>query len=288
MSKTVLVVLNGESYRSGSQMTRTRGTGEYIKPQILASRSHIKLVNELKNKGYNVDVCINSYKLNTKDDELLLKYYNANCNVVKSILNDKNFGSEHNFLKQLNKTIIPIMNNYDFIMYVRIDLYLKQYFFENLKLDENKIIISHIDSNVVDLKTAKDMFVSHCLITISKKMYIAIEENMIGHNLRNFLLNKRHIKPNEIEFMVNTLHVCSTDLGWNPLYIQVGRKYSDKYSNTENCQNSIEYYYVPDNNKFIQDINKTTLYWKPYLTIDGLNENLEKLNENSFEDFFQN
>ena len=42
------IVFWGESYRSGSQMTRLRGTNDYIKRQILASKSHISLINILK------------------------------------------------------------------------------------------------------------------------------------------------------------------------------------------------------------------------------------------------
>jgi len=44
----LLLVLNGESYRSGHQMTRTRATGNYIERQMLAQKSHIKLINHIK------------------------------------------------------------------------------------------------------------------------------------------------------------------------------------------------------------------------------------------------
>ena len=43
----LLLVLNGESYRSGSQMTRERGTKNYVERQFLECNSHIKLINEI-------------------------------------------------------------------------------------------------------------------------------------------------------------------------------------------------------------------------------------------------
>jgi hypothetical protein len=42
------------------------------------------------------------------------------------------------------------------------------------------------------------------------------------------LCQKRAIP--DIEFFINTNHICSTDLGWNPLFVQVGRNYNIEYN----------------------------------------------------------
>ena len=73
---SLLLVLWGESYRSGKQMSRTRGTNNYVERQLLASSSHINLINNLKTQ-HETDVFINTYELNIRDDSNLLNYSKA-------------------------------------------------------------------------------------------------------------------------------------------------------------------------------------------------------------------
>lgn len=70
--------------------------------------------------------------------------------------------------------------------------------------------------------------------------------------------------------MLNTLHICSTDLGWKPLYIQVGRNYSFNYSD---CDNDL-YAHVYDNNKkLILDYEKSITFWNEYILKEETEEN---------------
>lgn len=101
----LLLVLNGESYRSGSQMTRTRGTSNYYERQMLASMSHIKMINAIKYKyDIDTDVLINTYTLNDNDDNKLIDIYKSNnVNIVRSNFHKHLFNCEHDMLN----------NNYD-------------------------------------------------------------------------------------------------------------------------------------------------------------------------------
>jgi hypothetical protein len=69
------------------------------------------------------------------------------------------------------------------------------------------------------------------------------------------------ININSIKFMLNTLHSCSTDLGWNPLYIQVGRNYILLY----NILFGSEKYIYDDNHKLVLDYEKSIKLCNEYL-----------------------
>lgn len=273
----ILIILTGESYRSGEQTTRTRGTDNYKLRQLLASKSHVSLANKLS-KDNNVFISLSTYKLNEIDDNILYNYYYTKTQLLDSIFYDKCFSGECDHLNEVFNRIKPRLNNFNYIILIRIDYYLKKYCIDNFILDQYKILFTHIDSNF-DINN-NYIPINHGLIVIPNKFYNKIYDNTLynlHHHSREKLLNNG-LSINDIGFMTNTLHVCNTNLGWNPFYIQVGREYSNKYSNDEDCQSTIEYYYDINENKMVHDINKTVLYWKSYLNIDTLEENLEKLN----------
>jgi hypothetical protein len=142
----LLLVLNGESYRSGKQMTRERGTNNYVEKQILACNSHIKLINSIKHKyDIDTDVIIQTYKLNETDDNNLLNFYkHNNINVI-----DINFlpvvcDREIEFLNLTYNKINENLSDYDFCLLVRIDLYLKDFYIKNIIFDLVPEILLHI------------------------------------------------------------------------------------------------------------------------------------------------
>ena len=84
--------------------------------------------------------------------------------------------------------------------------------------------------------------------------------------------------------MVNTLHVCTTNLGWNPFYIQVGRNYHRGYNTHCDYGEFVEYYYDNISNTLIHDPAKTVELYKNVLNIDSLEENLENIKVSTFEE----
>jgi hypothetical protein len=273
----LLLVLNGESYRSGSQMTRTRGTGNYYERQMLASMSHINLINAIKYKyDIDTDVIINTYSLNENDDNKLINIYKSNnINIVRSNFHKHLFNCEHDLLNNNYDNTIDFLNenyNYDYIFYVRIDMYLKKYLLENISFKSDKIIFSHIDSNIPSNGCIP---VYHGMFIIPRKFFYIIHNRIIyntHHEIYNKIL-KNNISRDNFEFMIDTLHVCSSDLGWNPLYIQVGRFYKIEYNIHLPFQNKCNYYYDNQNNTFVLDHDKTINYWNNYIRIRELDEN---------------
>jgi len=264
----LLLVLNGESYRSGEQMSRKRGTNNYIERQILACNSHIKLINSIKDK-YNIDtdVIIQTYKLNEIDDNNLINLYkDNNINIISVNFLPFLCNCEIDFLNLTYDKINENLSNYDFCLLVRIDLYLKYFYIENI-IFYDKIRFPHIDSNIdVTFSNSTSTFkVGHAIIYYPKKFFNVIKNKIIYNSTHEIYKNliENNIHHSEIDFCVNTLHICTTDLASNPIYCQVGRKYVTRWDYiSENKQ----YFYLYD--KFLNNIvfNKelTQIKWNSY------------------------
>ena len=272
----ILLVLWGESYRFGSQCTRGRGCGKYFERQELASKSHNDLIECINNKfNMKTKILINSYKLNNEDDAKLLKFYEKH-EIVYNLF-DNLFRSEDAMLNNTYSNVNSIIstNEYKFILFIRIDLYLKKYFIDNLSFDTNYIKFAHIDSNINI--THNHYQICQQIMLFPKKYFNTLTDNffdnIIAHAIRDKLVDN-NVPNKDIKYFVNTLHICSTDLGWNPLYIQVGRNNCVKYQVDNREQSTTEYYYDESSETFIKDIEKTINYWSLHIEKNNLEENI--------------
>ena len=228
---TILLVLTGESYRIGPQVSRGRGGEESKKRQRLASNSHMKLVTMLKAKNIDTDICMISYNYNEEYDTELCNMYNPYLKYIK--LFPSLFPSEEHFINIVTSYIHDEieLSNYSHIVFIRIDLYLKEYFLNNFKLNNDKVLFAHVDRNT---NYTNYKGVCHFLCMFPKQYF-----NWIGcrqpHTAASDLAN--HIGNNHIGLMIPTLHLISTDLEWNPLYIQVGRHNSLEFSEQHTIYN---------------------------------------------------
>ena len=198
-----------------------------------------------------------------------------NTKVISSIFHDKIFQSEEEYLQNVATSVIPFVDNYDFVMYVRIDFYLKNYFIDNVTFDTYKIIFPFIDSNI---NLSNPLFsVCHSIMIIPAFYYDKMKDgtttNGHFHLVRSRLLTSG-VPHTHVGFIVNTLHVCSTDLGWNPIFIQVGRNYKSTYTITDPCCSTIEHYYDEISNSFKHDPSTTIARWCSELHADTLEEQL--------------
>jgi hypothetical protein len=281
MSNKILLILWGESYRSGLHMTRTRGTQNYIERQLFASQSHIDFINHIKHThNVETDVVIKSYKLNEEDDNKLIKFYKDKANLINHMLHDNLFSSESLFLNDMyNDTCELIANNcYSHVLYIRIDIYLKKYFTKNITFDE-KIKFAFIDSCMLIEKSNNEKIKNICqqIVIYPKSFFYVIQRKIIynaTHEICNHLI-QNNVSENDIVFLVNTLHICSTDMGWNPLFVQVGRNYNALYNNKLLHQYTIEYIFDNESKLLLLDKDKTVNYWNHYILNEEAAENLE-------------
>jgi hypothetical protein len=180
---------------------------------------------------------------------------------------------------------VILNNEYDNLLFVRIDLYLKNLFLNDIVNFPKDIMFVHIDSNV-DVNIS---FFNICqqIFTIPKKHFGLLLNNvLIGHHPHGFkdVMISAGVPLKDITYLTDTLHVCSTDLGWNPYYIQVGREYNKEYHIGCNSSRAVEHYYDKECNCFIRDLNKTIYKWSSHLNEDSLYDILDSLNESNFKE----
>lgn len=118
-----LLILTGESFRLGGQFTRNIGSDNSYLEQINAAKSHIHFLEYLKeNNNCDMDVYIASYS--TKfNNELISIYSNylIGYNFYENLIGQHNL--KNNSLKNIQNIDI-----YDFILFIRIDIFLKNTF----------------------------------------------------------------------------------------------------------------------------------------------------------------
>jgi hypothetical protein len=148
----------------------------------------------------------------------------------------------------------------------------KKYFLDIFNFDDNKIKFGFIDSNFdIDLEP---FCICQQIILFPKKYFYTITNK--------YFYNETHCIPDKImkygdsidifDYFVYTRHTSNTFLGWNPLFIQVGREYNNKYDKNLPACRGVEYYYDIKTHTFVHDVDKTIEFWKPFLDSDTFNK----------------
>jgi hypothetical protein len=231
MKHKFVLLIQGETYRLGPQMTRTRGGEESYSLQMEATKSHLSFIRYMKEKfNFDCDIILNFYTLNEEyDNKLISKYskYIINKNLNKDLIGEKNlFNQSVDLFSQKN------INEYDFILFIRADHYLKEFFIKNFIPFENRILFafpslltnSSNSENITNINEV-GMFVDHQIIFVPQKHFDNLTEKKIYNQHSSYVYSVSNgISEDEIWFFVNTLHSSSTDISWNPLFHQIGRK----------------------------------------------------------------
>lgn len=221
------------------------------------------------NTKYKTDVFINTYKLNNIDDNNLIEYYKKNnVEIFKYIFHDTIFPSEEHFLNNMYDNVNNLLEtiNYDYVILLRIDLYIKSMFIKNITLEPDKIQFPHIDCYKINPNEhflTKKKSICHFIMICPKKFYDIFKKKII-YNVTHYMYNKMldsGISIDNVKFMLNTLHICSTDTGWNPLYIQVGREYKLIYNETE----AGSAYIYDEHNNLVLDYEKSIGFCNEYM-----------------------
>jgi len=242
----ILIVLNGESFRDGGTGVRSSGNNQKsIIQQRCAINSHIRFFKYIENKfGFTCEVFINSYKSNGYENEMIKSYndYLIGYNFHTERLNSE-FSMIEDTITRLNNIN---MCEYKFILFIRNDIFLKEYFLDVFKIDNEKIIYAFVDSNPSFNKICEDMNMEQCnfyvpvnhMITLipEKYYYLLLEKKAwYWHYSASRFLSE--IKNNLfIDFFVQSVHWCNSSHEWNPLFVQVGRVNSFNYEECKSIQ----------------------------------------------------
>jgi hypothetical protein len=213
-----LFLFIGESFRYGSQKTRIRGIKESHEEQIKACKSHIQFIEKLEKKFIleKSDIIINTYTTNY-DNELKNIYQNY---LVSYVFQKKLIGLTTVFQNTLLDR--KNLNDYDFIFYIRIDLFLKDYLLKVMELPNDKILFPTIcwskDCIIKRYPRINDM-----MIFIPKKYYSLIPNINIYHDCWYKLIHETNIKNEELDVILKTLHDSDSEKDNNPIYYIVNR-----------------------------------------------------------------
>lgn len=278
--KKALIVLYGTAFRSYLNGDNIPESEEYTKAwQSMASDSHVDFFNFLK-KQYNIEVDI-TYALNNKNseeiyNELNKKYYKkkfiikekSECFAPKyhtQTINTKSFRGSlqhihnaHNLFQNVQKYLgdkifkdKKWLAKYEFVFILRIDIFLKEYFWINCFNPESKAISYPYRANgdyICDVfffipkyffNSIGSLYLWHdcfqCLVkggTESRHFDDNIFYNLNEYQRADIIFNPNYISP-----YIDSWHQCRTytfedeyslPYMWNPLYLN-SRKHSFIY-----------------------------------------------------------
>jgi hypothetical protein len=228
--KKCLIVINGETYRHGPQGSRGRGTEESFKLQNFASKSHLDFVSYIENKfNLECNFLLFYYSLNDLWDKKFESYYLEKTVFTKKL--DSLLGEtwlHASLLDNINKNVN--YNEYDFILFIRPDLYLKNYFFEIFDLTDNKIKFSNINEITDQEGKSWNVIlnhpsVNHQIFYVPKIFYPNLFRGCLWQNHLSYMSCLRcGLSKEQISFFLDTYHSSSTSNTWNPIFHQVGRE----------------------------------------------------------------
>ena len=213
-----LLILFGESFRLGGPGNRNTGSTQSYEEQIKASKSHINFILNLQKKNINMVVSINSYTT---------QYDNELIDIYKDVLYDNVFyntllgqnGLIHNCINRIDN-----INDYDFILCIRIDLFLKDNFMEIFKPDNDKILFPSICFEPYH-KTGIHTRVNDTMVYIPKIYIDFFKQNRVNltHETWYDLVEKYNFNYNQLDTMLNTYHDSDSAKDYNPIYYIVNR-----------------------------------------------------------------
>ena len=232
--KKCLFVITGDTFRIGGQRSTGKGGDESFRRQNLATDSHLRFFESIEKKfDIQCDVFLNIYKCNDEYDKQLFEWYGDR--VVQSKIHPGRLGSEFEMIYDtIGRLINSKIDDYEFIMFIRPDWYLKKYFDEVFRPDPERVLYAHLDAGykLVENPTGfidgggrrRDIpHVCHCITYCPKKHYRWLLENRVWHWHDSLLRLEQHLPRTQFGFFVDTVHWCCSSLDWNPLYSLVGR-----------------------------------------------------------------
>ena len=212
-----LILILGESFRTGSQGSRIKGRQDSYDEQNKACNSHIDFFNFLEKK-YNLDISVSLLSYQTIFEEDLKNIYSKY--IIKYEILNNTIGLDGLFHRSYSNIDI---NNYNFILYFRIDIYLKKYFYKIFNPHWNTIRFATI--LWTKYKLCGIYPPTNDIVIFIPKIYFnylsKINLNSHCSTWKGLLDNNLHI--NDLDTMLDTFHDTDSEKDLNPLYYIVNR-----------------------------------------------------------------
>lgn len=219
-----LIVILGESFRSGGQGSRTRGLPESIEDQMNAANSHIKFIEHIKEK-YNCDSDILLCTYSTQYDNKLTDVYSKYLVESKFHTELKGLtGLFHDGIVSMGGNII----NYDFVLYFRVDMFLKDKFLEIFDPSWKTIHFICICWSFWNFCLGNPR-VNDTMLFLPQKYFNCLLKISVWHDSWTMFLRKCNLTNDDLDVMVNTYHDSDSEKDFNPYYRFVNRPEHTKW-----------------------------------------------------------
>ena len=222
--KKCLICYYGGAFREGNNNTTTSDTDFGYENQENTSKTHAKLKETLNEQGYQTDILINTRQ--TKYKNRLESWYDPFSLVINKI-SDKVHGRDYmiqSTIENINK-----INKYDynFILFVRIDLFLKPDFFKILNTETDKIsfLANNYDPKVcINFTKNNNPKIVDLFILIPKKYYYILDKDFkINHDTWDYLISKYKLTNDDMTFMSDKMFDSNSYIDQNPYYLMSSR-----------------------------------------------------------------
>jgi hypothetical protein len=268
--KKCLLVYYGGSFREGNIGSTTSDTQYGYEAQKNASITHAKLKKVLNKKGYQTDIIINTRHTDYKSD--LMKWYNP-FNIIINNIPIKTHGKDYMIQSAVNNIDKLNKDDYDFILFVRIDLFLKPDFYKILNTESNKINFLANNYNPRDCKNIinkqGDPEIVDLFIYIPKKYYYMLDNKFkLEHNSWEYYKKTYKLSDNDMEFMTTLKFDSNSIIDNNPYYVMGSRKENTELHITEQDNQKQCLKYIENKQKYID--NPTKYYLNKYNTFYNL------------------
>jgi hypothetical protein len=280
----ILIILNGESFKSGGTHNRNRGNDDFANyQQKLASESHIRLIEYLKNNfSLESKILINSYEA-SGHEKSFLEWYGES--VIYHKFHTSNFADELEFITDTINRLKEIdLTEFTYCLFLRPDLYLKKFFLEKLIFDE-KVRYAFVDSNPLTdgyrPKFTHYKCVVHGITLVPKIFFNLLLEKKVWnwHSSASEFIKELGVDDScthkYVDFFVNSLHWASHSIEWNPIFAQCARLNNLSYNQCEEVQEflPVDKWIYASRGLFFDSLANQKILVKNCTFYDGLREN---------------
>jgi len=221
-----LILILGESFRMGNQYSRVRGTPESYDEQIKASESHVAFLKHISQKFSMTSISVFLATYTTPfDDKLLDIYrdYKTGHQIYDNVIGLNTLF--HNSLQFIREkcTLNDFRQAYDFILYIRVDLFLKSEFIARFDPRSDTILYPCV-CFIPFHRVENDPRVNDTMVFVPSRLFSHLSSIIICHESWHYLVTRGGLTYNDLGTMIATFHDSDSFKDWNPLYYIVNRE----------------------------------------------------------------
>ena len=222
--KKCLICYYGGAFREGNIGSTLSDSNFGYETQEHTSKSHSKLKTILNQKGYQTDIIINTRK--TKYKNKLDSWYDP-FNIIINNISDSIHGKDYMIQSAIENINKINKYDYDFILFIRIDLFLKPDFFKILDTETDKIsfLANNLNPKNCNNKNKGSPEVVDLFILVPKKYYYILDTAFnLNHDSWSYLKKEYKLNDDDMAFMSTQMFDSNSYIDKNPYYFMSSRK----------------------------------------------------------------